>query len=133
MKKNSPRILVIEDNKFDIVKIVMKLGQYSNDITYATSAESGLTIYKGALLAEKPYEILLTDILLPGKDGKELIGDIRSIEEEFKAHHIKIIAMSADKPSKHVLEVCRLGAGGYLIKPISDEKLDEVMRRTGLF
>ena len=132
MKKENPRILVIEDNKFDIAKIVMKLGKYSNEVTYTTSAESGLTIYKGALMVDRPYDILLTDILLPGKDGKELIQEIRNIENELKIHHIKIIAMSADKPQKHVLETCKLGAGGYLIKPISDEKLDEVMMKTGL-
>ena len=132
MTKKNPRILVIEDNKFDIAKIVMKLERYSNEVTYTTSAESGLIIYKGAIMVNRPYDILLTDILLPGKDGKELIQEIRTIEKELNAHHIKIIAMSADKPEKHVLETCKLGAGGYLIKPISDEKLDEVMMKTGL-
>ena len=75
---------------------------------------------------------MITDILLPGMNGKELIREIREIEEDLKKFHTKIIAMSIDDPKRHVLEACREGAGCYLKKHLTREKLEEALAQTGL-
>ena len=133
MAKENPRVLIIEDNIIDITKLLLKIHHFTSDITFTTTAESGLSIINGSLMMDRPYDILLTDILLPGKSGKELIGEIREIEKGLQHSHLKIIAMSADDPKAHVLEACRLGAGCYLQKPITEAKLREALGRTGLF
>lgn len=133
MDKTNISVLIIEDNPLNAAQLVNFVNDFTNDIAVSTTAERGFHIFSQACQSEKPFRILITDINLPGKSGKELIRDIRALEEVLKPKfHIRVIAISADQPSKHMLEACRVGAGCYLEKPITKEKLLNAVKRTGL-
>jgi CheY-like chemotaxis protein len=127
-------IMIIEDDPVNAAQLVSIVTAISNDITVSTTAERGLLIWGHAFHSDKPYQILITDINLPGMNGKQLCQEIRDAEDMAQVKtRTQMIAISADPPAKHLLEACRLGAGCYLQKPIIREKLLEALQHTGLF
>ena len=134
MTQSDISVLIVEDHPLNAAQMMHFVNDFTGDITVSTSAERGLVIFEQALKERKPYQLLIADIMLPGMSGKELIRVIRELEE--KSRHkfrIRIIAISADPPVKHVLEACRVGAGCYLEKPINKKKISNALRNTGLF
>jgi len=126
------RLLIIEDNPTQMVQLVSMAGRFTSDITAALNAERGLLVFKGSLMMDQPYDVLLTDIMLPGMSGKDLIREVRSIEEEIKyPRRIKIIAVTADSPKQHVMDACRLGADSFLAKPVTPDSLREALESAG--
>ena len=91
-------------------------------------ADAGLTVVEAAngdigleTLRNLAVEVVVTDLLMPGKEGLETIGDIREIYGE----QIKIIAMSS---MSEYLEVAReLGADQTIVKPFKVHKVLELV------
>ena len=134
LKQPQVSVLIIEDNPLNAAQMITMVNCITQDITVSTTAERGLLIWGEAFHSDSPYQILITDINLPGMNGKELCQEIRDAEDMAQAKsRIQMIAVSADPPAKHLLEACRHGAGCYLQKPIKKEQLLEALRHTGLF
>ena len=134
MKESKISILIIEDNPLNAAQIVNIVNDFTDDITVSTTAERGFTIFKQAFLLDNPFDILISDIILPGKSGKELIREIRELEDENNvSDQIKIIAASAESPQNHLLEIFRIGAEHYIEKPVTKEKLTQALLATKLF
>ncbi len=70
------------------------------------------------LLKRTTPDILLLDMNMPGKDGLEVLKDIKG-----KYPDMKIIVMSMYDDSKIVKEVLKLGAQGYLLKTAGSKVL----------
>ena len=68
------RILIVEDHLEILTYLQRSLQQQGFKITTATSAETALEIYN---TYHHPFDILITDIILPHKSGKELADIIR--------------------------------------------------------
>ena len=112
-KNKNITILLIEDSMAmqNFEKNILK--KLNVNIITAKDGDEGLRIYK-----EKQDEIdlLITDINLPGKDGIEIIKEIRhekSIEE------FPILAISSDKTSAKAL---KKGANDFIKKPFEKEE-----------
>lgn len=75
-----------------------------------------------ARLGEKAYEIVLTDILMPGMDGLTLLSRIKAIRPG-----AKVLVMTAFNRPDRVAGSLRGHAAGYLAKPFSKEKLIEAL------
>jgi len=90
------RILVIDDEPQVRGMLKEILEDEGYEVTEAENGEVGLNLYK-----ENPSDIVITDILMPDKEG---IATIRELKREFP--HVKIIAMSGGG---------RLVAGDYLM------------------
>ena len=134
MTESDISVLIVEDNPVSASQMINFVKEFTDDITVSTSAERGLIIFTQALTDQNPYQVVISDINLPGMNGKELIREIRYLEEEsgysFRA---RIIAISADPPRKHLLEACRVGAGCYIEKPATREKISDALKSTDLF
>lgn len=75
------------------------------------------------LLAEIPYpDILLLDIGMPEMDGMEVARELRKKNE-------KIIIIFVTAMEDYVFQAFDVGAFHYLVKPFSDEKLNEVLQK----
>ena len=72
--------------------------------------------------------IILLDLNMPRKDGREAI-------EEIKKHpdlkRIPVIVLTTSKAEEDILRTYEMGACGYITKPVSFEGLIEVMRAIG--
>ncbi|NOV02626.1 response regulator [Paenibacillus planticolens] len=79
-----------------------------------------------ALLRSQRIQIVLTDILMPGMTGLELMNLSRS-----RHPHVKWVVISAYSEFSYAQEAVRLGAKDYLLKPIGKEVLSEMIRKLG--
>ena len=71
-------------------------------------------------LAEEHYDVILTDISMPGLSGVELLGRVRESRPE-----VRVIVLSGIDDREHARGLLRLGAFAYLAKPF---RLEEVER-----
>ena len=118
MKKADPnngkRILVIEDDPFLADIYETKLKQSGYEAEFATTGEDGLS-----LLAEKKYDVLLLDIVLPKIDGWEVLVKIKSDRETGanpNLNNLKIIILSNLGQKEEIKKGLDLGADGFMIK-----------------
>ncbi|MBQ8967785.1 response regulator transcription factor [Ruminococcus sp.] len=120
------KIAVIEDDR-EINKILKEL-----------LTDSGYTVEQAfdgdeasKLLAQQSFDLVLMDLMLPYKSGERLIGEMRETSDT------PVIVISAKSMKETKLEVLRLGADDYIIKPFDlDEvlvRIEVVLRRTGTF
>lgn len=73
-----------------------------------------------AYLAEEHYDVILTDISMPGLSGVELLGRVRESRPE-----VRVIVITGIDDREHALGMLRLGAFACLAKPF---RLEEVER-----
>ena len=81
------------------------------------------------LLKRQDYDLVLMDLMLPHKSGEELIAELRSYSD------IPVIVLSAKSLLETRLEVLRLGADDYILKPFDLNevlvRIQVVLRRSG--
>jgi two-component system chemotaxis response regulator CheY len=70
------------------------------------------------------FDLVLTDIRMPGMDGLEFI---RSVRSELNDHALPIIIISTKGAEEDVALGMNLGASGYLSKPVSMTQLREMV------
>jgi len=80
-------------------------------------------------LEGKPYPgIILLDLNMPLKDGREALKDIK---EDPKLQHIPVIVLTTSKDEDDILASYGLGASSYIVKPISLDRLMRVVNSIG--
>ncbi|MCB1652177.1 MAG: response regulator [Alphaproteobacteria bacterium] len=115
-------ILLVEDNEGDIflTRKVFEKAQIKNTITVAEDGEKAIELLKGA--ADRP-DIILLDINLPKKDGKQVLEEIKS-DPSLRA--IPVVILTSSQAEKDILESYDLHANSYIIKPVTLENFGEV-------
>lgn len=114
----SKNLLIVEDEETlreSIRRIFTKEG-FSADAV--ESAEKGLE-----LLGGEAYDVIISDIILPGMDGLEMLTKVREESPE----QIFII-MTAYASLDTAVKALRAGAYDYIIKPIIHEEIKQVVR-----
>lgn len=116
-------ILLVEDNEGDVflTKKVFEKAKVQNTIKVAKDGEVALRMLKESG-ACKP-DIILLDINLPKKDGKQVLDEIKK-DPNLKA--IPVVILTSSKAEKDILETYNLHANSYIIKPVTLEKFGEV-------
>ncbi len=115
------RILIIEDDVQFRKMLRQMLEREAYEILEAPDGAEGLKIYR-----EEPTDIVITDILMEGKDGIETIIELRRDFPE-----VKIIAMSGGgriAPEYYLNMAQKLGSLQTLTKPFDRKELLEAVR-----
>ncbi len=116
-KKNAAlRILIVDDDREISQSIKNVLAALPGDKVF-TLVESGLKAQEEVV--KNRYELIVMDLLLPDKDGRELIEQIK---REFRITTPLLVLSSLQKASVRI-ECMGLGADKYLTKPYDDEVL----------
>lgn len=118
--ESRPLILVIDDHK-DIVWLLTEALSSDYRVKQAYHAEEALEFLK-----QQTPALIITDIMMPGMDGLELIS---LIKENKYTRHIPLIIVSAKISDKEQAEGLNLGADAYLTKPFSPTVLRSVVKR----
>jgi DNA-binding response OmpR family regulator len=105
-------ILLIEDDPdiCDLVAIYLRKEGFRVDI--ATNAEQGLNLFQ-----RSAYDLLISDIMLPGMDGMKLVQTIRSQTD------IPIIFLTSKKGPQDIVAGLNIGGDDYVTKPFEPEVL----------
>jgi len=115
-----PKILVIEDCALTRKMIIKVLEKLNFDCLEACEGNEGIEIFS----RENP-DIVLTDILMPGKAGLVTIYEIRRLSPK-----TPIVAMTGDCSANGFLDLAEdVGARYQLQKPFTPEKLGALLQR----
>lgn len=107
-------ILIIEDNN-DIHELLKDLFQAEHRVYSAYSGTEGLLVF-----AQQKIDLVLLDIMLPGKNGDQVLAEIR------KSSQIPVVMLTALGEKSLVSQYLLNGANDYIVKPFN---LDEVYAR----
>lgn len=104
-------ILIIEDDTEtnNMLRILLTQNGYR-----ALSAYSGT---EGLLVHCADVSLILLDLMLPGKGGEEIIGELK------QKHNVPVIVMSAIHNTGKKVDLFSLGADDYVTKPFHNEEL----------
>ncbi len=108
------RVLVCEDDPINRKAMRAMLGRFGHDVVLAADGERALQI-----LATERFDVLLTDVEMPGIDGFELIRRIREQERTDGGRHLPIIATTAHVGEEQRYRLLGVGADGHLPKPFA--------------
>ncbi|WP_333482929.1 response regulator transcription factor [Sutcliffiella sp. NC1] len=115
MMYEGKRILIIEDDQ-EISRLLSVILEKANmEPVAAYSGTEGLLQIQNNM-----FDLILLDLMLPGKSGEELIGEIREMSS------VPIIVISAKVDIENKVQVLKMGADDYITKPFHQE---EVMAR----
>jgi CheY-like chemotaxis protein len=113
------RILVIDDDR-DIREILAEmLTDAGYEVVEASSGNEGIRLYRHA-----PFDLVITDLVMPEKDGLEVLMELRKDFPE-----VKIITLSGNAYGGSSLQTSKaLGAALTLRKPFSEKELLDAVR-----
>ena len=113
-------ILIVDDDPDIRAFITSVLSALDYELAEAKSMEEGLKLYQ-----ELHPQLVITDIVMPGKNGFQVIGEIRRISKE-----VPIIAITGNlhgKAGDYLRMSKSLGANHVMGKPLTIEKLTEAV------
>lgn len=117
-------VLIVED-EIEISRILQEL-LTKNGCT-VTCAYDGISASE--LIAKSGFDMILMDLMLPKRSGEELIRELRNRSDA------PVIVISAKTMLETRLEVLRLGADDYILKPFDLNevlvRMEVVLRRSG--
>ena len=122
-------ILLIEDNPADIrlTREAMKDSRITNNMDVVTDGVEALSFLKkeGRYSEATRPDLILLDLNLPKKDGRELLGDIKS-DPELKS--IPVVVLTTSEAEQDIVKTYNLHANCYIAKPVELEKFITVIR-----
>lgn len=118
-------VLVVEDDLEAGAMLSMILGEQGMQVRHETSVDAALKT-----LAERKFDLLISDIGMPGRDGYELIRELRQREGSGpRLPAIALTAFSRDGDRTHALEA---GFDAHLGKPLRPQTLlAQILRLAG--
>lgn len=109
-RSDKPLIMLIEDN-IDMCRMLqIQLQDEYNIITAHEGGEGLKRIYKNH------PDIVITDLMMPGISGMELL---QSIRRDFNISHIPVIVLTAKSADEDKMSAIRAGANAFIVKPFS--------------
>ena len=129
------RIVVADDDADDrmMIKDAFEASKLANEIDFA---EDGVQLLeylrregKWSKFAGEPYPgFILLDLNMPRKDGRTVLKEIRN---DPVLHRIPIVILTTSKAEEDIIKTYNLGVNSFICKPVSFEKLVEIVKTVG--
>ncbi len=119
------RILLAEDNRVNQVLAIHILERLGHTVRLAETGREALD-----LLEKEDFDLILMDVEMPEMGGVETTKRIRE-REATEGGHIPIVAMTAHALIGDREQFVEAGMDDYISKPISQDRLREVVRTAG--
>ena len=118
-ERRSPSVLVVDDDDAILDMVQDLLTDAGFTVRTAPSAEEAL-----ASARELDYDAVLTDIQMPGKDGLELLAELRALRPD-----TPVVLMTAFGSVRSAVAAMRAGALDFVTKPFDSEELLVALER----
>ena len=115
----SPRILVVDDD--ESLRRVTQVQLEAEGYTVAIAADGEQAL---AALDKSPQDLVITDLMMPGMSGIDLLRRIRELYPE-----VTVILVTAFGSVESAVEAMKLGAYDYITKPVNPDALRLTVRR----
>lgn len=122
-------ILVVEDSKGDIglIEEVFEDAKIVNNLHIAEDGEEAIAFLRGEGQfsgAPRP-DIILLDLNLPKKDGREVLEEVKGDEE---LRNIPVVVLTTSKAEEDILRSYNLHANAYITKPVDFDQFIKVVK-----
>jgi two-component system, NarL family, invasion response regulator UvrY len=115
------RILIADDHPV-VRQGIMRIIEETSDLKVTDEAEDGTEALKK--ISEQEFDLILLDISMPGRDGLEVIREIKRIRPQLP---VLILTMHPEK--YYGMRMFQAGASGYLTKQNAPFNLIEAIRK----
>ena len=115
----SAKIIVVDDEKRICHNVAKILSKNNFEVTQALSADEALE-----KMAEESFSLLISDIVMPGKNGLELL---KMVKKEWPL--MKAVMMTAYASTDTAVKAIRLGALDYIPKPFTPDELRKTVEQ----
>ncbi len=110
---NKAHLLIVDDEANTLASLSRAFRLEGHDATVCDNANKALELAKS-----QPFDLILSDVVMPGKDGLSLLEDLKT-----QGVATPVVMMSGQAHIEMAVRATRLGALDFLEKPISTEKL----------
>ena len=107
------RALIVDDDQTTLASISRTFRLAGHEAVVCDQASRAI-----ALVQQERFDILISDVVMPGKDGLAMLHDVREL-----GLTIPVIMISGQATVEMAVRATRLGAADFLEKPISADKL----------
>ena len=116
------RVMLVEDNPEDVAftQRLLKFNKLDKDMLLATSGREALRILTKLVKEGEILDLILLDINLPDISGIELLTKIK---KDKRLSSIPVVILTGSNEDEDIQKCYDLGAGSYLVKPISNDAL----------
>ncbi|MDH3850118.1 MAG: response regulator [Syntrophobacteria bacterium] len=111
-------VLLVDDEEEFVSALSERLMLRGIEVEIALDGEEAL-----ARMKEKPPDVVILDVMMPGLSGLEVLKMIRGSHPQ-----TQVILLTGQGSTKEGIEGMRLGAFDYLIKPVDIEEMLERMK-----
>lgn len=126
---SSDEILLVEDNAADILltEEVLKDSKLRLKLNVVRDGVEAITYLRreGQYANVNKPDLILLDLNLPRKDGREVLKEIKS-DDHLKS--IPIVVLTTSDTDEDILRSYNLGANCYISKPLSLEEFAQIMK-----
>src|SRR3982751_6332063 len=113
-----PAVLIVDDEKHTREGLQQALAEHY-DVTVAASADEAFN-----LLDAQPFDVVLTDLRMPGKSGLKVIDKALALPQR-----PAVLMMTAYGNIDTAVEAMKRGAVDFLTKPVNIERLEVLIQR----
>lgn len=126
------RFIVVDDEPTARLHLRVLLEQWG-DVDEADNAGLALEMVRDAVKAGNPYSLVCIDLTMPGPNGIEGLSMIRDVDTYMrKGQHTALVVVTASEDAKDEQKARKNRADAYLVKPVTFDKLIDVMNRCGI-
>jgi CheY-like chemotaxis protein len=123
MKKNN-RILLIEDDQVDaiVIRRILRGLDAADRLDIVSNGEQALEFLQDPVCCQP--SIILLDLNMPRMNGIEFLNIVK---KDARLKMIPVIVVTTSESGPDIAESFRLGAAGYMVKPVAYQKLVEII------
>lgn len=122
-------ILLVEDNEGDIglVEEVFEEGRINNNLNITEDGEEAMEFLRreGEFTNAPHPDLILLDLNLPRKDGREVLEEIK---EDENLRRIPVVVLTTSKAEKDILKSYDMHANSYITKPVNFDQFIKVVK-----
>src|SRR4029079_9819686 len=106
-------LLIVDDDANTLASLARAFRLAGHDATVCDNAVRALELVKS-----QPFDMMLSDVVMPGKDGLSLLEDLHN-----QGISLPVVMISGQANIEMAVRATRLGAVDFLEKPLSTDKL----------
>jgi CheY-like chemotaxis protein len=120
-------ILLVEDNAADVRLTIeaLKDARVPNRLHVARDGVEALRMLKDGTRATPRPDLILLDLNLPRKDGREVLQEIK---QDDTLRHIPVVILSTSQADQDIAESYRLRANAFVTKPVEIDQFFAAVR-----
>lgn len=114
------RILLVDDEPILLKAVEFKLKKEGMEVVTAMSGEEAMA----ALGSQEPFDIVISDVMMPGVSGIELLRKVKD-----QSPDVKVLLLTGLKTEETVVDAFDLGADDFMTKPFNPKELSVRVKR----